>query len=83
MQVQDTAVDAAVKARVRRGMGLVDNVERHGDLYTVKASGRDWWYTVSLDNSNGETCQCKDWREHGFGHICKHIYAVTLVVAKS
>lgn len=50
MQTQDTVGRTEVnriKARVRRGMGLVDRVKRHG-----------------------------------FGHSCKHIYAVTIANAR-
>ncbi len=83
MQVQDT-VDRTevnrIKARVRRGMALVDRVKRHGDLYIVAGNGGN--YTVSLDNVNGETCECVDWKQHSFGHTCKHIVAVTIANAK-
>ncbi len=77
MQTQDTAVQPAVKDRVRRGIALAGNVERHGDLYTVEASGGGFWYTVNLD---GETCSCKDYQRRQ--EACKHLYAVTLVAAK-
>ncbi len=83
MQVQDIAVEPTVKVRVRRGMALVDNVKQHGDLWIVRSSNGNQSYTVNLDNVNGETCSCPDWKEHGFGHICKHIYAVAIVVAQS
>lgn len=74
------AKDTAVKARVRRGMALTGKVKQHGDLYIV--AGRGGNYTVSLDNINGECCECVDWKNHGFGHTCKHIVAVTIANAK-
>lgn len=80
MHTQDTAVSG----RVKRGIALVGNVKRHGDLYVVTGNGGN--YTVSLDNANGETCECRDWKLHferdGFGHICKHIVAVTIANAR-
>lgn len=83
MQVQDTVDTAGIKARCRRGMQLAreGKVARHGDLFVVR--GRMGNYTVSLNHQTyGETCECKDWRKHGFGHSCKHIYAVTIAAAK-
>ncbi len=77
MHTQDTAVSG----RIKRGIAFVGKVKRCGDLYIV--AGNSGNYTVSLDNINGETCECKDWRRHGFGHTCKHIYAVTIANAKS
>lgn len=81
MHTQDTAV----AGRVKRGMTLVDRVKRCGDLFIVAGNGGS--YTVCLDNVNGETCECKDWRRHlerdGFGHICKHIVAATIANARS
>jgi hypothetical protein len=74
----ESSIDDATMKRIARGRALVANVEEHGDLYTVKASDHEWYYTVSLDNINGECCECEDWRQHGFGHICKHIYAVVM-----
>ncbi len=72
--------DSAVRGRVKRGLSLVDKVKRHGDLFIV--AGRGGNYTVSLYNVNGECCECKDWKRHGFGHTCKHIYAVTIANAR-
>ena len=79
MQTQDSAT----AARIKRGIELVGNVERHGDLYTVESSDGGFWYTVNLDNANGETCECKDWQRHGFGHVCKHIVACTVYAARA
>ena len=80
MHVQDTAV----AGRVKRGIALVDRVKRHGDLFVVAGNGGN--YTVNLENINGETCECKDWRRRferdGFGHLCKHIVAATIANAK-
>lgn len=76
----DSTKDSAVGVRVKRGMDLVGNVTQHGDLFVVAGSGSN--YTVSLNNINGETCECKDWKRHGFGHTCKHIYAVTIFAAR-
>lgn len=83
MYTQDT-VDSAVKARCKRGLELVrrGRVTQHGDLYIVEGS-RGWFYTVNLENINGETCGCKDWKKYGFGHTCKHIAAVSIVAAKN
>ena len=84
MQAEYMAVEPTVKVRVRRGIAIVDKVKRHGDLYIVAGNGGN--YTVSLDNVNGETCECRDWKLHfeweGFGHVCKHIVAVTIANAK-
>ena len=76
MQTQDTAV----AGRVKRGIALVGNVKRHGDLFVVAGNGGN--YTVSLDNINGDTCECKDWKNHGWGHSCKHIVAATIANAR-
>lgn len=78
MQAQDTALSA----RCKRGVALAlaeGGVRRQGDVYTVKSSGRHR-YTVKLDNTNGETCQCDDYRKREA--TCKHIVAVTVYVAK-
>lgn len=82
MYAESTATDAGMKARCKRGLQLAKDgrVTRHGDLYVVR--GRTGNYTVNLENINGETCGCKDWRKHGWGHTCKHIVAVTVVAAK-
>ncbi len=58
MHIQDSVDRAGIKRRVARGLALVDKVESHGDLYKVKGSG-GWYYTVNLNNENGETCGCK------------------------
>ncbi len=77
-------IEKSVTQRVQRGRAIVGQVQRHGDLFTVEGKGGT--YTVSLDNVNGEVCECKDWQRHydrnGFGHICKHIFAVTIANAK-
>jgi hypothetical protein len=76
---QSISVDEATMKRVERGRKLVDQVERHGDLHIVKSAGKvERYYTISLDNINGECCECADWQRHGFGHVCKHIYAVVM-----
>lgn len=85
MQAEYTAVEPTVKARVRRGMALVGNVKRHGDLYVV--AGNSGNYTVNLDHGTiGETCTCPDWRMHferyGIGRTCKHLTAVTIANAR-
>ncbi len=82
MQIESTATDA-VKARCKRGVQLAreGKVKKHGDLYIVEGS-MGWFYTVNLENINGETCGCKDWKKYGFGHTCKHIIACTIVEAK-
>ncbi len=80
----DAVQDTATVGRCRRGIELArrGHVERHGDLFTVESSGGGFFYTVSLDHEHGETCECKDWRRHGFGHSCKHIYAATIAAAR-
>lgn len=82
MQIQDTVNQAGIKARCRRGLQLARDgkVTKHGDLYVVR--GRTGNYTVSLENINGESCQCKDWQRYGFGHTCKHIAACSVVASK-
>jgi hypothetical protein len=75
------SVDAA---RIRRGIDLAKAgaVRQAGDLFLVDSSDGRRTYTVGLDNVNGETCQCEDWRHHGFGHVCKHIAGTTYALAK-
>ncbi len=75
---QSALLPKATRERVMRGVALAGNVEAHGDLYTVEASGGGYWYTVNLD---GETCSCRDYRRRE--DACKHVYAATLVAAKS
>ncbi len=82
MQVKDTVERATVK-RVERGWLLYElgHVEKHGDVYTVRAQDSSRYYTVSLDHDTlGETCSCPDHRERG--NTCKHILASTIAEAK-
>ena len=75
---------SADNARIRRGIALAQQgtVRQAGDLSLVESSDGQQTYTVSLYNVNGETCQCEDWRHHGFGHVCKHIAGTTYALAK-
>ena len=75
---------SADAARIRRGIALAQQgaVRQAGDLFLVDSSDGQQTYTVALDNVNGETCQCPDWRHHGFGHVCKHIAGTTYALAK-
>ena len=77
--------DSAVAGRVKRGLGLVDKVKRHGDLFIVAGSSGN--YTVNLEHDTiGETCTCPDWKLHferyGVGRTCKHIAGVTIANAR-
>ena len=75
------SVDAA---RIRRGIALAQQgaVRQAGALFLVDSSDGRQTYTVSINNINGETCQCEGWRHHGFGHVCKHISAASFALAK-
>jgi uncharacterized Zn finger protein len=75
---------SADAARIRRGIDLAKAgaVRQAGDLFLVDSSDGQQTYTVSLDNINGETCSCPDWRHHGFGHVCKHVAGTTYALAK-
>ena len=75
---------SGTEARIKRGIALAQQgaVRRAGDLFLVDSSDGRQTYTVSINNINGETCQCEDWRHHGFGHVCKHITATTYALAK-
>ncbi len=76
MQVQVNVITE----RCKRGIELASrgHVEKRGDLFTVRASKRQFWYTV---NPERESCSCKDWKRTQ--EPCKHVYAVALVSARS
>ena len=80
-------IEQSVAARVRRGLGLVDRVQAHDDLYVV--NGETGNYTICLTHQTyGETCSCPDWRvnvlERGnLDHRCKHIIAATIYNARN
>ena len=78
-------IENSVAQRVKRGLGLVDRVKRHGDLYIVAGNASN--YTVNLDHGTiGETCTCPDWKthfdRHGVSRTCKHLVAVTISNAR-
>lgn len=57
-----------IAASYKRGGVYTVPSERGGKSYTVVYSRRD------------ERCECKDFE---FGHVCKHLYAVAVVAAKT
>ncbi len=77
-------IESSVQRRVERGLGLVDRVSQHGDLFVVLGGSRN--YTVCLDHQTyGETCSCPDMRlqlKRQSGIQCKHIIATTIYNAR-
>jgi uncharacterized Zn finger protein len=69
--------EAAIKARIERGMELYrsGSVSAHGDAYVVLGTAHN--YTVFLIGGEPR-CDCPDYRERcrDAGHACKHGYAV-------
>lgn len=79
-------IEGSVARRVAKGLDLVGAVTPHGDLFIVRGDTGN--YTVSLDHQTyGETCSCPDWRNEvlrkgNTGHVCKHLFATTLFLAR-